>query len=309
MQQHCYYDTFDTILVFTIRFNFDIIYLLVWICFLFVMIPLCGSETKVINEKYWKKRELDEEIHELTPQEAIAEAIEHELLVEPKQIIGQGKEAFVCWGIDMNNRHVALKSYKLYRTTHRGVIHGTYRTSPYEVVKQFAKLEYYKHLYAYESQLPVPQPIKWAGYSYTMELIGDEDGPAPLLRDLGKNFFEDPSEILEQCIDLLHDMFQVQFVHGDFSEHNLLWKDGNLYIIDFLQSKRFALKDSVNWNSPLIPLTRAYKILKKDLNSILPFFNRLFRLKINYEEVLEYILGDIKENLDRELELILETHS
>ncbi len=268
--------------------------------------PLYGSETKVLNEKYWDKREQDEEIHELSVQEALAEAIENNLLVEARQIIGQGKEAFVCWGIDYLDRLVAIKSYKLFRTTHRGVIHGSYRTSPYEVIKQFAKLEYHKNLYAYEAKLPVPQPYKWAGYSYAMELIGSEEGAAPLLADLPKNYFDDPTEILEKCVDVLHDMFQAQFVHGDFSEHNILWHEGEIYVIDFLQSKRFALKDAVHRNSPLIPLTRAYRILRRDLNAFLPFFSRLFRVRVNFEEVLEYILGDIKDKVDRELELINE---
>ncbi|MBY9000523.1 MAG: phosphotransferase [Candidatus Heimdallarchaeota archaeon] len=260
----------------------------------------------MLNEKYWNKREQGEEIHELSAQEALAEAIENDLLVEARQIIGQGKEAFVCWGKDKFGRSVAIKSYKLYRTTHRGVIHGTHRTSPYEVIKHFAKLEFYKNLYAYKAGLPVPLPYKWAGYSYSMELIGSEEGPAPLLSDMNKNSFDDPTEILEKCVDILHDMFQAQFVHGDFSEHNLLWHNEEMYVIDFLQSKRFALKDAVHRNSPLIPLTRAYRILRKDLNAILPYFSRLFRVTVNYEEVLEYILGDIKEKVDKELELISE---
>ncbi|MCG3260878.1 MAG: hypothetical protein H7644_14080, partial [Candidatus Heimdallarchaeota archaeon] len=214
-----------------------------------------------------------------------------------------------CWGIDKYERNIAVKSYKLYKTTHRGAIHGTYRTSPYEVVAQFAKLEYYKNLDLFKAKLPVPQPFKYAGFSYSMELIGDENGPAPLLRDLSKNFFEDPSEILEQCVDILCNMFQARYVHGDFSEHNLLWYDDQVFVIDFLQSKNFALKDSVGYGSPLIPLTRAYRILRKDLNSLLPFFKRLFRIEVDFNEVLNYIIGDVKEKIDRELELQLETSS
>ncbi len=299
-QWHLNYET-DFLLSFY-AITFDILVYISFTC----LSPLCGSETKVLNEKYWDKREQDEEIHELSVQEALAEAIENNLLVEARQIIGQGKEAFVCWGIDYLDRLVAIKSYKLFRTTHRGVIHGSYHTSPYEVIKQFAKLEYHKNLYAYEAKLPVPQPYKWAGYSYAMELIGSEEGAAPLLADLPKNYFDDPTEILEKCVDVLHDMFQAQFVHGDFSEHNILWHEGEIYVIDFLQSKRFALKDAVHRNSPIIPLTRAYRILKRDLNAFLPFFSRLFRVRVNFEEVLEYILGDIKDKVDRELELINE---
>ena len=142
-----------------------------------------------------------------------------------------------------------------------------------------------------------------------MELIGDEEGPAPLLRNVNKNIFDDPSEVLEECVDILYDMCQAHFVHGDFSEHNLLWFNDQIHVIDFLQTKKFALKDAVTYGSPLIPLSRAYRILRKDLNSLLTFFKRLFRIEVNYNEVLEYILGDIKSKVDRELELSLETSS
>ena len=270
---------------------------------------ICGSVSKVINREYLEKRDTSSEITEISTKEALAEAIENGLLVEAKQVIGQGKEAFVCWGIDENKRNIAVKSYKLYKTTHRGAIHSTYRTSPYAVIAQFAKLEYYKNLDLFKAKLPVPRPFKYAGFSYSMMLIGDENGPAPLLRDLNKTFFDDPSDILEQCIDILYDMFQARYVHGDFSEHNLLYYNEQVFVIDFLQSKNFALKDSVGYGSPLIPLTRAYRILKKDLNSLLPFFKRLFRIEVDYNEVLNYILDDVKEKIDRELELQLETSS
>ncbi|MCE7742787.1 MAG: hypothetical protein GOP50_10060 [Candidatus Heimdallarchaeota archaeon] len=261
----------------------------------------------MLNKEYLERR--DEEIEEISTNESIAQAIENGLIIVAQQVIGQGKEAFVCWGIDNEDRFVAVKTYKLYKTTHRGVIHGTRRGNPYAVISQFAKLEYYKNLDMFQAKLPVPEPYKYAGFSYAMELIGDEEGPAPLLRDLSKSFFDDPADVLEECIEILYDMFQAHFVHGDFSEHNLLWHDEKVHAIDFLQAKSFALKDAVPYGSALIPLSRAYRILRKDLNSLLPFFKRLFRIEVDYNEVLEYILGDIKENVDREIELNLETSS
>jgi serine/threonine-protein kinase RIO1 len=257
----------------------------------------------MINEKYWMWRETGVSAHELTPKEVLAEAIANNLIKEAYQVIGQGKEAFVCWGMDYEDRQVALKSYKIYRTTHRKQISSTYRTSPYDVIKHFAKLEYYKTMDLFELKLPVPQPYKWYDFSFTMELIGDKYGPSPLLKDYSKDYFEDPSELLERCVDFLLDLFQLNYVHGDFSEHNIILHNEEIVIIDFLQTKKFALKDSVDRGSPLIPLTRAYRILKKDVNSILSYFKRCHRLQTDQEEVLEYITGDIKNKIDKELEL------
>ncbi|MFW9852481.1 MAG: RIO1 family regulatory kinase/ATPase [Candidatus Thorarchaeota archaeon] len=261
------------------------------------------SDIELINEKYWNWRETGITAHELTPQEALAEAFKNDLIKEAYQIIGQGKEAFVWWGKDNLNRSVAVKSYKIFRTSNRNIIHNTYRTSPYVMITCLAKLEFYKTLDLYELGLPVPQPYKWKGYSFSMELIGTEEGPAPLLRECNKDSFDDPSDVLEICIDILKDMFQQHYVHGDFSEHNLIIHNDNLFAIDFLQSKKFALKDAVSRCSPLIPLTRAYRILQNDVKAILTYFNRCFRLKTESQEVLDYIVGEIGVKIKKELEL------
>jgi serine/threonine-protein kinase RIO1 len=263
-------------------------------------------QKKVMNEKYWMWRETGVSAYELTPQEALAEAIENNLMKEAYQVIGQGKEAFVCWGMDYEGRHVALKTYKIFRTTHRHLINSTYRTSPYQVIKHFAKLEYNKTMDLHDLKLPVPQPYRWHDYSFSMELIGDETGPSPLLKDYSKDYFDDPSELMERCVDFLYDAFQLQYVHGDFSEHNIILHNEELVVIDFLQTKKFALKDSVDKNSPLIPLTRAYRILQQDVNSILTYFKRCHRIQADKNEVLEYITGDIKNKIDKELELSCE---
>jgi serine/threonine-protein kinase RIO1 len=263
----------------------------------------------VINEKYWYQRETGIDAHELTPQEAIAEAIKNNLVVEIYQIIGQGKEAFVCWGKDNSDRLVALKSYKIFRTTHRQQISNTPRTSPYGVISQFAELEYSKMHDMFKSGLPVPQAFKRFDFNFTMELIGDENGPSPLLKDIGKETFDDPVEILEKCIDILQAFFQKQYVHGDFSEHNLILQNDDLIAIDFLQSKKFALKDAVRYGSTLIPLTRAYRILQKDINSILLYFKRCFRIEVNSTEVVDYIVGNFRNKIQRELEFQLETRN
>ncbi len=256
----------------------------------------------MLNEKYWYHRETGEAIGELTPTIAIKDAIENGLIKEAYQVIGQGKEAFVFWGKDFENRLVAVKSYKIHRTTHRETINKTFRSSPYEVISQFAKLEYYKTLDMFKLGLSVPQPYNRLTYSFSMELIGDADGPAPLLGDIKKDSLISPDEILEQVIEILHNMFQSQWVHGDFSEHNLMLYNDKIYVIDFLQSKNFALKDAVPYGSNLIALSRAFRILHKDLKSILPFFKRCYRLSVDYNEVLNYIIGNYKKKIDKVLE-------
>ena len=256
-----------------------------------------------MSEADFEQDETYELISEITPGRAISDAIRNGLIVESYQIIGSGKEAFVIWAKDEDFREVAMKSYRIFRTTHRDIINNTPRTSPFSVIAAFARREYWKAYAVHKLSIPSPQPYECKDYSFTMEFLGDNNGPFPLLSSLGKSSIDDPGDVLEQCIDILHGLFQGRFVHGDFSEHNLIFDGETVFVIDFLQSQRFALKDAVHYESPLIKLSEAFSILQKDITAILTYFQRAFRMQIDYAEVEEYIVGDMKKKIKRVLEL------
>ncbi|MHA1302931.1 MAG: RIO1 family regulatory kinase/ATPase domain-containing protein [Candidatus Heimdallarchaeaceae archaeon] len=248
------------------------------------------------------KGDLKDLLPEITPALAIKEAIENKLITESYQIIGAGKEAFVIWGKDNLDRYVALKTYRIYRTSHKTAISNC-RASPYEMVAAFVKREYWKAYAINKLKIPSPEPYEIYGISFTMELLGDESGPYPTLSEVGKQSIDEPVNVLEQCLEILHLLFHNRFVHGDFSAHNLLFDGEKVYVIDFLQTKRFALKDAVHEASPLIKLSNAYAILRKDLNAILSYFQRSFRLRVDFDEVLSYCLGNHNKKVERVLEL------
>jgi len=94
-----------------------------------------------------------------------------------------------------------------------------------------------------------------------MEYIGDEQSPAPLLRDV----ILAPEEV-EPLFELLFENIRIWLacnrVHADLSPYNILYWDGVLKIIDFPQS----VDPRVNRN--------AYTLLQRDIKNICRYWAR-----------------------------------
>lgn len=110
-----------------------------------------------------------------------------------------------------------------------------------------------------------------------MEFIGTDGDAAPRLKDA-----DVPSSewlpLYMQCVLMMRKMFQVcSLVHGDLSEYNLLYHQGELVVIDVSQSMEtghpqafeFLKRDCVNVNTffekmidrPVIPVKRLFDFL------------------------------------------------
>ena len=89
-----------------------------------------------------------------------------------------------------------------------------------------------------------------------MDLVGNENSPAPRLKDVSVDNVEDVFEKLLTYIAVLWQ--NATLVHSDFSEFNVLWHEGVPWIIDVGQavveqhpsSKEFLVRDvtrTVEW--------------------------------------------------------------
>ncbi|MHC4416759.1 MAG: RIO1 family regulatory kinase/ATPase domain-containing protein [Planctomycetota bacterium] len=81
----------------------------------------------------------------------------------------------------------------------------------------------------------VPRPIRRNHRAILMPYIGDEDGPAPMLRELRL----DPAEtaaVVDDLLDNVELMLDRHRVHGDLSPYNVLYWRGRATIIDFPQA-------------------------------------------------------------------------
>jgi serine/threonine-protein kinase RIO1 len=67
-----------------------------------------------------------------------------------------------------------------------------------------------------------------------MDLIGDADEPSPRLKDIT---VDDPLGLFEDLLEILAVIWQTcDLAHADFSEYNILWYDGEPWVIDVGQA-------------------------------------------------------------------------
>lgn len=107
----------------------------------------------------------------------------------------------------------------------------------------------------------VPRPFAQSETAILMEYIGDEQSPAPLLRDV----ILTPEEV-EPLFEILFENIKIWLacnrVHADLSPYNILYWNGALKIIDFPQS----VDPRINRN--------AYTLLQRDIENICRYWAR-----------------------------------
>jgi RIO kinase 1 len=107
----------------------------------------------------------------------------------------------------------------------------------------------------------VPKPIAHSAGAIAMQWIGDDDGPAPQLKDA--ELTADEAHVLfEQVVADIELWLACNVVHGDLSAYNLLVSDQGLVAIDFPQ----ACDPRFN--------TNAASLLARDLDNVCRFFAR-----------------------------------
>ena len=97
--------------------------------------------------------------------------------------------------------------------------------------------------------LRVPEPKSSLKNVLVMEFIGTEEAASPRLKDIE---LEDPMGVFEDLLEIAAIIWQTcNLVHADFSEYNVLWHDGQPWVIDVGQSvitrhpsaKEFLVRD------------------------------------------------------------------
>ena len=105
----------------------------------------------------------------------------------------------------------------------------------------------------------VPEPFASGNNAILMSYIGWDDVPAPTLNSV-KLSLKEAHNLLEKAIRNVEIMLSNHCVHGDLSAFNILYQDGEIFLIDFPQ----AIDPHVNRN--------AYAIFKRDITRLCEYF-------------------------------------
>jgi RIO kinase 1 len=107
----------------------------------------------------------------------------------------------------------------------------------------------------------VPRPVRGSAFGILMEYIGDEEGPAPQLRDVRLGH-EEARVVFGRIMANVDLFLRNNLVHADLSPFNILYREGKATIIDFPQ----AVDARTNRNS--------YELLRRDLENLTRHFSR-----------------------------------
>jgi len=198
-------------------------------------------------------------------------------------VISSGKEANVLHALSRDGE-VAVKVYMTYTSDFRRMyeyIEGDPRFLKVKkdrrsLVMAWAKKEFRNLKIAEECGVRAPKALAVDGNVLVMEFIGEDETPAPRLKDVEDEVEKGRMrEICFTVVDYVKRLYENDLVHGDVSEYNILLHDDEVVMIDFGQAV-------------LTRHPRAMEFLKRDLENISRYFKR-FGITVNPEEIFREV--------------------
>jgi RIO kinase 1 len=211
--------------------------------------------------------------------EVAANLLDLGLVTEVVRPIGAGKEADVFLARD-GRRWVVVKSYRLYRTSNRA--RGAVKA---DGMGHLASREFELLGYAWAHHVPVPEPLQREENAFTMEYLGDPEGPAPQLRSVR---LDDPAPFARALLDAISDLASAGIVHTDLSPFNVLVHRGGPWIIDLGKALRVDRLGA----SPWIRIEQARTNLVHALETLRRYFRR-YGLDVDTGPTLAALLQQI----------------
>ena len=193
--------------------------------------------------------------------------------------ISTGKEANVYHALG-DEREVAVKVYRINASNFRQMrdyLEGDPRFEGLggrkkDVVLAWVKKEHANLERARKAGVRVPEPIASERNVLVMEYIGNEDGRA---KRLGEVRIENPQTAYEVMREYMRRLYSAGLIHGDLSEYNVVFHEGQLVVID--------LGQAVTVHHP-----NSRDFLERDCHNVANFFSRQ-GLDVSDAELLEFV--------------------
>ncbi len=193
------------------------------------------------------------------------------------QTIGVGKEAEVYNALTPEGKTIAIKFHRLGKISFR----QTRRKRGY--VREHSTWLFQSHLAAerefqalqlvYKNGVSVPEPISHNRHVIAMGII--EGGELSKWRKI-----TNPKRVLKEILRNVRKAYlKAHVIHGDLSDYNIILKpDMHILIIDWPQ---YVMTDHPN----------AEEMLTRDVQNVLVFFNRRFKVKVETSLACDYVTG------------------
>lgn len=193
-------------------------------------------------------------------------------------VIKTGKEAHVFKAMGRSGEAYAVKIHRVTTSDFRNMwkyIDGDRRFSKIKrtrrgIVYAWVEKEFKNLQLAHEAGVRVPKPIASKNNVLIMEFIGN-GGASEMLKN---SRVRNPETIFKELREAIKKMRMKEFVHGDFSEYNVLMQENKPVIIDLSQG---VIKGHPRFEELLI----------RDVSNLARFFNRYF--DVDKKEVYKYV--------------------
>lgn len=241
---------------------------------------------------HWKVRTGQIGFAEPTHNEVAQAILDGGLATEVGQRLGSGKEAdvYLCRN---GRRLIVVKNYRQYRTSHRGGGSIKLESMGHRAGREFELLRY-----AWEGGARVPQAFDRVENMFSMQYLGSEDAPAPMLQHAR---LDRPEEFLRATENGIEGLAEAGLIHSDLSPFNILVYEGVPWFIDLAAGIRVDRLGSPPWER----LHQGLTALASGIASLQRYF-RKYGLTIDaaalrarvQAQIDRYKVGEVEVNLD-----------
>ena len=206
---------------------------------------------------HWKVRSGQVAFAEPTHGEVADAILDCGLATEVGQRLGSGKEADVYLCRD-GGRFLVVKTYRHYRTSHRGG-----RPIKLESMGRRAEEEFELLTFAWQGGAQVPEPGRRVENMFSMQYLGSASTVAPMLQHA---VLPDPEGLLEQTVAGVEGLAEAGIVHSDLSPFNVLVHEDRPWFIDLaagIRVDRLGTPPWVRLNEALHSLERGGAALNR----------------------------------------------
>ncbi|MFP3872232.1 MAG: serine protein kinase RIO [Candidatus Natronoplasma sp.] len=180
--------------------------------------------------------------------------------------ISTGKEAKVFKGLQKDGTPVAVKIMRINTAVfkkYRQYIEGDYRFKDVprgvKLIHAWTKKEFSNLRVMHEAGVRVPEPVSFSKNILVMEYLDHREHPAPMIKDIDVDQ-EDMEYLCEIVLGYMKTLYnEVEMVHGDLSEFNILISKDYPYLIDVSQAVFLSHPEAID-------------LLGRDVNNFVRYF-------------------------------------
>ncbi|KAJ8932353.1 hypothetical protein NQ314_014720 [Rhamnusium bicolor] len=263
------------------------------------------GESDRIRTKDKHDRATAEQVMDPKTRMILFKLLNRNIITEINGCISTGKEANVYHASSKTGQDYAIKIYKtsilIFKDRDRYVSgefrfrHGYCKHNPRKMVRTWAEKEMRNLVRMHSNGLNVPEPILLRSHVLLMSFIGKDGWPAPKLKDVELSQSK-ARVIYRDVVVIMWKLYnRCKLVHADLSEFNMLYQNGQVYIIDVSQS--------VEHDHP-----HSLEFLRKDCINITEYFKKKDVATMGIKELFDFITDPSinEENMEHCLDVLAE---